>query len=493
MPQMRRNSAGQVEGEHLEGITERVEYEEEHQMELTCSAPKDFACLRGVRAEHIFDLSTTVRLECSNQHCTQSRFMHTDCFEVWQDNLLAFLNKLKDGGKRGKQWSDKQKQMNLWKQPGYHMAVEACGCRCGEGHLRKDLNWTPPNKATHGQGSGSGSDGEKHKRRRQKKSGKNSKPALTIGLPTFGVNGSQITVKRSDAQGIPPAGRQRTNSVSSTNSGSSSWGSSSPSSISSPPGDIPPRRSNMTDRSRHDSGGSIFLRRSDYSSFNVLPRSKINSYHIKMEDECSIGNDETRCFILSSYATNKMNRVPCVLCNSMMSIFERYPLIDGTFFLSPRQHTPSCIPVKSEGRKCFLSAVCMGCLEGWTSRLQCRNQHCLKLWDGSQLILGTMYSYDIFAAVPCCADRLKCTSCSQLVIHPEQRFNFFSDYSQTVSCPQCGVQDFHFSKPLEKTFLSKLELEELSRQSVAASSRREGGPREPPGLSWARVTAPCSS
>ena len=38
-----------------------------------------------------------------------------------------------------------------------------------------------------------------------------------------------------------------------------------------------------------------------------MPRSKINSYHIKMEDECSIGNDETRCFILSNYATNKMN------------------------------------------------------------------------------------------------------------------------------------------------------------------------------------------
>ena len=54
------------------------------------------------------------------------------------------------------------------------------------------------------------------------------------------------------------------------------------------------------------------------------------------------------------------------------------------------------------------------------------------------------------------------------------------------------LQDFHFSKPLEKTFLSKVELEELSRQS-AASGRRDGTTREPPGLSWARVTAPCSS
>ena len=36
--------------------------------------------------------------------------MHSECFEVWQDNILAFTSKLKDGGKRGKQqWSDKMK------------------------------------------------------------------------------------------------------------------------------------------------------------------------------------------------------------------------------------------------------------------------------------------------------------------------------------------------------------------------------------------------
>ena len=32
--------------------------------------------------------------------------------------------------------------------------------------------------------------------------------------------------------------------------------------------------------------------------------------------------------------------------------------------------------------------------------------------------------------------------------HPEQPFNFFSDYSQMVSCPQCGTQEYHFAKPL---------------------------------------------
>ncbi len=125
-----------------------------------------------------------------------------------------------------------------------------------------------------------------------------------------------------------------------------------------------------------------------------------------MEDECSIGNDETRIFILSSFASNKMNRVPCVVCGSVLVIYDRYPLLDGTFFLSPRQYNKNCVQVKYEGKIHFLTAVCMGCLEGWPANVvHCRS--CLKPWSGSHLILGTMYSYDIFAAIPCCAERLK--------------------------------------------------------------------------------------
>lgn len=446
MPQHRRNSYGQVvEMEtHLQQIRENVEVEGGEEA-LSCGIPANWTCLRQEEPIHANNLQDTVKLICSSENCEESPYMHRECFEGWQDSVLAYL---KSSG-RARSWSEKQRLQNLWTKKGYDLAYKACDCRCQHGHIRKDLSWVPPKQQSHNKGHEVES--ESHRRRRRRNN-KNQKPALTIGLPAFGINGSQVTsVKRSDAQGIPPV-RPRTNSVSSNTSGSSSWGSTG-SVANSPPTDspqednnIPPRRSLFQDRSRHDSGGSIFLRRTDYSSFNVLPKHKINSYHIKMEDECSIGNDETRCFILSSYATNRMNKVPCVLCNSSMNIFERYPLIDGTFFLSPRQHTKSCIQVKFDGRLAFLSAVCMGCLEGWTMRIHCRN--CSQPWDGSQLILGTMYSYDIFAAIPCCPERLKCTACSALVIHPEQRFNFFSDYSQTVSCPHCGVQDYHFTKPL---------------------------------------------
>lgn len=52
----------------------------------------------------------------------------------------------------------------------------------------------------------------------------------------------------------------------------------------------------------------------------------------------------------------------------------------------------------------------MSCLEGSGGQpVRCRC--CTQPWDGSSLVLGTMYSYDIFAAMPCCTERLK-VSCS---------------------------------------------------------------------------------
>ncbi|XP_011337789.1 headcase protein isoform X3 [Ooceraea biroi] len=170
-----------------------------------------------------------------------------------------------------------------------------------------------------------------------------------------------------------------------------------------------------------------------------------------MEDEGNHGNDDTRCFILSTLAALQWSRVTCVLCRAAMLVFDRYPLVDGTFFLSPRQHSPACAEVKVEGRTQFLSAVCMSCLEGSGGQpVRCR--FCTQAWDGSSLVLGTMYSYDIFAAMPCCSERLKCNSCQKPLIYPHQRLNFYSDYSRVFACPHCRAVDAHFVKPLSACF-----------------------------------------
>lgn len=69
-------------------------------------------------------------------------------------------------------------------------------------------------------------------------------------------------------------------------------------------------------------------------------------FFFQMEDEGNHGNDDTRCFILSTLAALHTSRVACVLCQSPMLVFDRYPLVDGTFFLSPRQHSKCCLEVR---------------------------------------------------------------------------------------------------------------------------------------------------
>jgi hypothetical protein len=41
-----------------------------------------------------------------------------------------------------------------------------------------------------------------------------------------------------------------------------------------------------------------------------------------------------------------MSKTFCVVCQNAMQIYDRYPLIDGTFFLAPKQYSKACIPVR---------------------------------------------------------------------------------------------------------------------------------------------------
>ena len=255
---------------------------------------------------------------------------------------------------------------------------QACGCKCGKGHLKKDLDWIPPAVPVT-------NDEQKKKRHRKKKN--NDKPTVNISSPAVNTNTNNkmtanvVTItanhNNSNINGVPPNTihmiqsrepiRMRSFSMSSTGSGGSSDGTSPPISTVGDSSSPNFRKSFFSDKRERHSSGSIFSRRADYSSFNTLPRHKINSYHIKMEDDGNHGNDETRCFILSTLSANKMNRTACVICSGTMIIFDRYPLVDGTFFLSPRQHNKSAVPVHIEGRVLFMNAVCMGCLEGMSS------------------------------------------------------------------------------------------------------------------------------
>jgi len=191
-----------------------------------------------------------------------------------------------------------------------------------------------------------------------------------------------------------------------------------------------------------------FSQRFSFDSFiKVLPRQKVNPYHIKMEGE-GYGSDDLRNFILSQLSMASCNMMNCVTCGVELPVYDHFPLVDGTMFLSPERNpsqTKRAVKISSEGKCEFVHACCVACLEGMNT-ITCT--YCSKYWQGSHLTLGTLYMYDIFAASPCCNNRLTCKNCN-VAIHDvmyTRKMNF-SDFSRKNPCPSCGAVDHHFVRP----------------------------------------------
>ena len=170
----------------------------------TCSYPKGCIYHNGCNAEHILitkeDISAgaeaVVKITCSNETCEQAPYMHTACFQAFEENALAFLR----GQGRAKGWSDRQKLQNLWTKRGYDLVYKACECLCGHGHIRKDLdfilptvensgnmNFTADNLAASEVATAAEAEDKKRKRKKTKSGSSTGRggTTITIGLPTF--------------------------------------------------------------------------------------------------------------------------------------------------------------------------------------------------------------------------------------------------------------------------------------------------------------------
>ncbi|KAL8577302.1 hypothetical protein ACOMHN_048356 [Nucella lapillus] len=108
-----------------------------------------------------------------------------------------------------------------------------------------------------------------------------------------------------------------------------------------------------------------------------------------------------------------------------------------------------------DGRLQVLNACCMACLEGH-NHIRCVASK--QPWDGRTLVVGSMYTYDIFAAVPCCQKRLTCKCCHRAVIDITKGLDYYSQYSHMIICPYCKANDYHFIRSLLETFLTAEEI-----------------------------------
>lgn len=82
-------------------------------------------------------LNDYVRVVCSNEQCNAGQYMHRECFDAWEDGVLTYMKSVG----RARSWSERQRQQNLWTKKGYDLVFKACGCKCGRGYLKKDLDF----------------------------------------------------------------------------------------------------------------------------------------------------------------------------------------------------------------------------------------------------------------------------------------------------------------------------------------------------------------
>ena len=61
-----------------------------------------------------------VKITCSNEQCNQSPYMHTACFQTFEESVLCYLK----GQGRAKSWSERQKLQNLWTKKAYDLVFK---------------------------------------------------------------------------------------------------------------------------------------------------------------------------------------------------------------------------------------------------------------------------------------------------------------------------------------------------------------------------------
>lgn len=459
-------------------------------------------CFPGVCPvkEEIIDtenVGDAVRVVCNNDACKEGNWMHKSCFDSFEENVLAFLRSCG----RARSWSEKQRLQNLWTKKGYDLAYKACDCNCARGHLRKDLDYVRPVALDNAAASK-----KKHKKkaskpelntsnvpapaRERRPSGNNNTNANThdVNLKTNGTvsNGKvdnadlinrnsfhirktspSITIinkcneERLRANSISSTGSSPPNSASSVTSGSDSPVPPSPQSSTVTRQGLKSKFqftehfSSLDNSPSNGTTTSMFAKRCDLSAFSILPKHKQNPYHIKMEDDALNGTDDVHSFVLNHLSSYRITSLHCVLCKSELCVFDRYPLVDGTLFLSPQAYDNEGLQVISDGRLQYINAVCVNCLEGGND---VRCVACKRKWDGSSMLLGSMYSYDIFAAMPCCQKRLTCKHCRRAVVDVSSGLPYFSEYSHMIPCPYCKAYDYHFIRPLCETFSVKMSI-----------------------------------
>jgi len=207
---------------------------------------------------------------------------------------------------------------------------------------------------------------------------------------------------------------------------------------------------------------TVFRKRKDLRVLKLaLSNERFREVAVKFGDGDE-GGKEISESVHKTMRNENTTQVTCIYCKTECQVYENFPIVDGTLFLTPVNRSNDCIAFaekSSDKAQRFMGFVCVNCMEGKPKKLNCSN--CCTPWKGSFFQIGTMYSYDILSATPCCEKQVSCKNCDKPVIDlskGEESTLYFSYFSTKSTCPHCKVDDFHFVKPLSMFTLQDTEI-----------------------------------
>jgi len=218
MPQRQRHNTGGGAGGAELPLLEAGVIEAHNAVTTTrCAVPLSCGCLKGYEPISMDSPTGCVRVQCNNEHCVVGTLMHGECFAAWEAHVLAYLRSCG----RARSWSEKQRLQNLWTKRGYDLAYRACSCLCSRGHLRKDLDWSPPTEHN--------VEHNDNKTKKKKKNRQNTKPTLvTVGAGALTVNNNNNNIPGNINNNTPGQAGSATMTLLGVSNGSGSGDSSTP-------------------------------------------------------------------------------------------------------------------------------------------------------------------------------------------------------------------------------------------------------------------------
>ncbi|KJH51838.1 hypothetical protein DICVIV_02029 [Dictyocaulus viviparus] len=256
--------------------------------------------------------------------------------------------------------------------------------------------------------------------------------------------------------------------------------------------------------------GSVFARRENFDNLlSIIPMSKFNGIHIKMEDDCPQGGDDVRlCLLKTLGAHNPLFMIDTLLLMVCFSC-HLFAISDHRLRLCMMGSATIC---NNYARAvCGQSGVAItageiakeGCRFGAMTQCQDRSKiavlrlrvvQCLAfkelwilVWIGSQsmkyldplvrnslfknaviiysleddkngwfngksIVLGTLYYYDIVSAGKCCPPT--CAVCRSPLLVPENIMmqivnGNYSIMHELITCSACGLKNYHAIRRLE--------------------------------------------